>query len=121
MVYAITEALAEVCIKAGASERGACAKCGAPWERVAIKDRLPDRPGRVQGRAGDRLPEAHGQDGRAGNRCSVLTQTVGWEPTCECGVGVQPCLVPVQPGSWPGVLGIRSSGSMRAGIIAAWL
>lgn len=76
--------LAELCIKAGSSEKGCCPTCGAPWARVAEHEQVPDRPGRVQNREGDSLHEAHGKDGRAGNRRRVSSRTVGWEPTCEC-------------------------------------
>ena len=48
-------ALVEPCIKAGTSERGACADCGAPWRRCV------EKTGNTNRRDGD------------------------WEPTCACG------------------------------------
>jgi DNA modification methylase len=77
-------ALAERCIKAGTSEHGCCAACGAPWVRVVEWAKIPDRPGRVQGRDEDRPAAAHGQDGRSGNRHSLATTTTGWRPSCPC-------------------------------------
>ena len=77
-------ALVVPCIKAGTSERGCCPSCGAPWERQVDREKIPDRPGRVRARKGDSLADAHGQDGRAGNRYSIQSTTTGWEPTCTC-------------------------------------
>ena len=83
------------CILASTSSHGACAACGAPWSRQLETERVPDRPGRVQGRDGDTLGDAHGKDGRAGNRMKVRTATTGWAPTCECPdrARVRPCVV----------------------------
>jgi len=78
-------AIPERCIKAGTSERGYCPVCGAPWIRQVEKEKIPDRPNRVQGREGDTLGEAHGKDGRSGSRCSLSVRTLGWEPSCDCG------------------------------------
>jgi DNA modification methylase len=87
-------ALVEPCIKAGTSERGCCPQCGAPWQRVVEKEKVGDRPGRVQERGGDTLECAHGDDGRAGSMCSVTAQTLGWVPTCKCDAGdPRPCVV----------------------------
>lgn len=87
------EELAARCVAAGTSERGACSVCGAPWRRVVERTRIADRENRTQARAGDSLEEAHGADGRAGNRRSVTTRTAGWEPGCRCGAPVRPCVV----------------------------
>jgi hypothetical protein len=85
--------LAETCIRAGTSERGCCSACGAPWKQVTEKRRAPDRPGRRQSRDGDSLDNAHGRDGRSGNRYSSVIETLGWSPGCDCGAGVVPCTV----------------------------
>ncbi len=99
------EKLIEPCILAGTSEEGACAECGAPWQRVVEKDRQPTRPGvntkcdaktwdkealatipnRLDGNViGNRDPQRH---------CTT-TETTGWEPTCECGnPETVPCVV----------------------------
>lgn len=78
------EKLVEPMVKAGSSEIGRCPTCKTPWRRVVQKQKIPDRPGRVQGRTGDSLVEAHGSDKREGNRYSLSTRTVGWGPSCSC-------------------------------------
>lgn len=85
--------LPEKCIKAGSSERGGCRKCGAPWVRQIEKHRTPDRPGRVQGRLGDTIADAHGPDGRNGKRHRLHVLTTGWAPSCACDTSAEPCLV----------------------------
>ena len=85
--------LPEKCIKAGSSERGGCRKCGAPWVRQIEKRRTPDRPGRVQGRLGDTIADAHGPDGRTGKRHRLHVLTTGWAPSCACDTSAEPCLV----------------------------
>ena len=77
--------LVERCIKAGTSHAGVCPACGAPWSRQTESERVGDRPKRKQGRKGDTLSDAHGQDGRSGNRCATVSTTTGWDPTCTCG------------------------------------
>jgi DNA modification methylase len=80
------------CLLAGTSERGACAACGAPWERVvesspnggtwtidaglAAERGILNRPSR-----------AHGADHPA------TRQTTGWHPTCRCEAETVPCVV----------------------------
>lgn len=75
------ELLVEPCILAGTSERGCCSKCGTPYRRQVVSERVPTRPGRdtkVEGTtsdvSGNRDPERH-----------VTTKhTVGWDQMCEC-------------------------------------
>lgn len=80
------EFLIEPLIKAGTSEKGACAKCGAPWQRMVEKE----ASGRTRDRAGGGLGtehrrETHGLDPVEGEfREGVSYQTTGWQPTCEC-------------------------------------
>src|SRR5688572_10431046 len=99
--------LAERCILAGTSERGACAKCGAPIERIVEKGPPPPEPAH-------RNPPKRLQPHQAGNvgagnmgfRASRLSGiemaewkaahpdvTVGWAPSCSCNAGVVPCTV----------------------------
>lgn len=79
------------CILAGTSEHGACAKCGAPWQRVTEEKKLK-RP-----RPNDYVKRT-GAEG-TGNVCAntvagVDVKTVGWQPTCECNTEkVVPCTV----------------------------
>jgi len=86
----------ETCIKAGTSERGCCSKCGSPWERVVERKRLKRnefapsdpryRPNVYQG--------AYGDINGKGDAGYVETSTIGWQPTCTCGINeTVPCTV----------------------------
>ncbi len=78
-------------IKAGTSERGCCAACGAPYQRVTERNPV------TRIRPND-YTKRDGEDG-TGNSCAnsvagVNVRTVGWMPTCNCGVKeVVPCTV----------------------------
>lgn len=86
------------CIQIGSSEAGCCSFCGAPYKRkVEAKvehlsgSGVSGNPivGKNANGAGGQARENH--DVRSGPTRSV--RTIGFEPTCRCGVGVQPCLV----------------------------
>lgn len=84
-------ALAERCIKAGTSEKGACAACGAPWVRQLEQERGErDDSGRTHS-----LPEQrNGKHPPPERGWEVLSRTVGWKPSCACGAGDPvPCVV----------------------------
>jgi DNA modification methylase len=80
----------EICIKAGTSEKGACPKCGSPWERVmetkrensiSRQDRQTATGGAITGGVGKNFPE-------------TTSKTIGWQPTCSCGIKeTTPCIV----------------------------
>jgi len=92
------------CIKAGTSERGCCAACGAPCERVIEKASQPNFIG-AGGGAKAEQSEADRMDGGLGrmdggrravsgstfnnnpSRRPPSPATVGWQPTCDCGKG----------------------------------
>jgi DNA modification methylase len=82
--------LAELCIRAGTSERGACSACGAPYERQIEKRKIArKRPNQYVKRTGER---------GTGNSCAntvagVETKTIGWSPACQCNASVSPCVV----------------------------
>lgn len=82
--------LIEPMIKAGTSEKGCCAKCGAPWRRVTEETKLKrERPN-------DYVKRSGGEG--TGNSCAnsvagVDVKTLGWETTCGCGAPVIPCTV----------------------------
>lgn len=94
--------LVEPCILAGTSKTGACAECGAPWKRVVDVTAVPLRRRRF---SGDTLDEAHGPDGRSGQRKRLSTQTTGWRPTCPCDADTLPCLV-LDPFCGAGTVGV---------------
>lgn len=101
--------LVEPCILAGTSERGCCTQCGAPWTRT-VKRSVDFQSG--SGRAGN-VPvgkyvgsvqaESGDYDIRLGP--VVTTETVGWQPSCECNTEIMPCTV-LDPFNGAGTTGI---------------
>ena len=80
------EKLVEPCILAGTSERGACPKCGAPWERViertpATSKERPKTQAAHEARGG--VGKSVGTVGKCG-RIDGHTKTLGFQPTCTC-------------------------------------
>ena len=72
------EKLVDPFVRGGTSERGACEKCRAPWERVV----------RVDGRRGKSY-HSHDNDLSQGQSKSapspeIKRETTGWRPTCDC-------------------------------------
>ncbi len=94
------EKIPELCIKAASSEKGCCPKCGAPWARVIDKKpsqfniRVRDAwAGRATPEEGYKATEEEitrypGNHPDMGSR-----QTLGWRPTCDCGLDPIPCTV----------------------------
>lgn len=74
----------EVAILAGTSEKGVCAKCYAPWERVTCST----SPHGSWDEERDSGEESALQRGHRITKCKDATgpmrETVGWQPTCEC-------------------------------------
>ena len=102
--------LVEPCIKAGTSEHGVCAVCGAPWLRQTetFGMAFPAHSGRV-GTLRD-TPEGNHQgdnrvrDGhRPGGR--PIVATTGWEPGCGCDVGRVAAVV-LDPFGGAGTVGV---------------
>ncbi len=88
--------LPELCIKAATSEKGCCPKCGKPWARMRqptqeyaealnrlrqVKDRFPRPDG-----------DWHSQHAEDDNQIADY-ETLGWQPTCSCGLEPVPCIV----------------------------
>jgi DNA modification methylase len=67
---AFPERLVEPMILAGTSEKGCCAKCGAPWVRKIERNGLP-----------------------TSERADVKINTIGWLPSCSCNSETIPCTV----------------------------
>ena len=96
------EALVEPCIKAGTSERGCCAKCGAPWERVVEKPIAPKEmftnTRQDDGFIVQRGFHKEGTPVGSGSKYQKWlnenpTKTTGWQPTCKCNADTAPCVV----------------------------
>ena len=85
--------LAERCILAGTSQRGACPKCGAAWVRELVVTGRTGRDWNKNNRAGgDRL--AVGQSASDAMPDKYKRETTGWRPACDCNAGEpMPCIV----------------------------
>ena len=118
------EAIAERCIKAGTSEKGACSECGAPWERVT--DRKPALA--ADGKTCLKCNKDHGKpksltqhtDHMAGNYAverfvCVESTTLGWQPTCTHDAPATPCVV-LDPFSGAGTTALVADKLGRFGI-----
>lgn len=84
------EALVEPCILAGTSEYGVCPQCGAPWERVIEEERTFESG---SGRSGNMPVGKHGARYQGGGATldvrrgpCIKIATIGWRPTCSCGI-----------------------------------
>lgn len=114
--------LAERCILAGTSQKGACADCGAPWVRQT--ERLDT--GYDGSRYGERAVAASGGARSGGTARSTLgssngkltgkTETTGWAPSCECNADVAPCVV-LDPFGGSGTTGMVATGHGRRAIL----
>ena len=100
--------LIEPCILAGSATK-CCAVCGAPWERVveriaAISKKCPktDSMYQAQGGTGEKKTGTIGMSG--GGRIDGYSNTLGYQPTCECGGETQPSMV-LDPFSGAGTTG----------------
>jgi DNA modification methylase len=103
--------LAERCIRAGTSERGCCAACGAPYvrqvERKTVRELADaqgtwvERPGAAgYGAAAMTMQRRDATSGlSASNSHNASTPqspevtTTGWAASCACGAETQPCTV----------------------------
>ena len=101
--------LIEPCILAGSATK-CCAVCGAPWERVveriaAISKKCPktDSMYQAQGGTGEKKTGTIGMSG--GGRIDGYSNTLGYQPTCECGGETQSSMV-LDPFSGAGTTGV---------------
>lgn len=93
--------IVEPCIKAATSEHGVCARCGAQWRRITKEELVPTKGAAKTFVVDDRdlLADKNDQGSnrqKNGHKSGHITQveTVGWEPTCECGCDeVEPAVV----------------------------
>lgn len=79
-----TVQMAEICLKAGTSERGVCPECRAPWKRcVEKKDYgFADRTFRSPHCTGTAWNT--NATGKTTLAKIIETSTSGWRPTCRC-------------------------------------
>jgi DNA modification methylase len=83
--------LASRCIRAGTSERGCCAACGAPWGRQTDTSYERNRHGH-SGRTD--ASGSNGWDGGAYPNLRKINTTTGWTASCACNSGDPvPCTV----------------------------
>jgi len=75
------EALVEPCIKVSTSQKGVCPKCGAQWARVVDvnQQKLTGSTGKTK------VPGAQNWEGVT-DRTNRISKTIGWKPTCDCGI-----------------------------------
>jgi DNA modification methylase len=85
---AFPSALPELCIQAGTSEKGCCAKCGGPWVRVierrdtGRRQKMADSWETGSGRHGS-FHRSGREKGKTGVPVMVNV-TTGWRPSCKC-------------------------------------
>src|SRR5690606_22766908 len=93
--------LIEPLIKAGTSEKGACASCGSPWERIVEKELLPTAKTSFNSVAAGRAAQTDGND-QGSNRMRDghqhgwfnSTSTTGWRKSSSCETNeTRPCVV----------------------------
>ena len=114
--------LIEPCIKAGTSERGCCAECGAPWMRVTESRCRKTRPSAgndPRSRSADKRAQGSlsGHHGWKGNNIVIDVETVGWQPSCTCDAGESaPCTV-IDPFGGSGTVGLLADQLGRDAIL----
>ncbi len=98
--------LAERCIKAGTSERGACPHCGKPWERVIEVTR--GKWTHAPGPNGRQVVPGHETSPTSCFRTGLVPRykTVGFRPACDCpAADPVPCVV-LDPFAGAGTVGL---------------
>lgn len=99
------EELPRRCIKAGTSQKGCCAKCGAPYERITEKVRPDDWQDSGPSTQKEKELRSISLEIYGGNQKSRSISDIfgratkskienkGWQPTCECNAEITPCTV----------------------------
>ena len=83
--------LAERCIRAGTSERGCCAACGAPWVRVTEAKFQPQSGSHKHVFREAPMDDSSGWQGFPRGTTSAVT--TGWAASCACGAETVPATV----------------------------
>ena len=126
-------ALVEPCIKAGTSQKGQCAGCGAPWVRVTEKGPSVYQQAKDGGQTWQEMEAVAGQQGKnrkSGGAPSVggtrkpngvmaqltaaETVTTGWAAQCDCDAGDPVPQAVLDPFSGSGTTGIVAARHGRA-------
>ncbi len=94
---AFPQAVVEPCILAGTSEKGNCAECGRPWERILEQGLTAHDGGATSGypvgTTTNRLALLRQAARERGEEYTSAKKTIGWQPTCDCGADAVPALV----------------------------
>ena len=103
--------LVEPCIKAGTSEKGCCAECGAPWVREIS---LPTGT-----KAGMKQNSGDGRRIEGGQMLYATykqSETTGWSPTCDHNTDPVPCVC-LDPFSGAGTVGLVAQRLNRDAVL----
>jgi hypothetical protein len=107
------------CVKAGTSEKGVCAVCGAPWRRLVEKDAIPDDVRADFEAARQRSAEDHGRTDGFTTRRPTFERGRGattWERTCtHADAETVPATV-LDPFAGAGTVGVVCAGLHRSHI-----
>lgn len=100
-----SDKLVEPLIRGGSSERGCCAKCGRPWERMT--ETTPNYRNRPNSTTLAHLQNAKNLRGCPNDVAGTSSVFLGWRPTCECGADTVPAVV-LDPFSGTGSSGVAA-------------
>ncbi len=100
-------ALVEPCVKAGTSQKGQCAACGAPLVRVVEREKFGKAPSSTKFDStmqGGPLSHSRQAYRAAGLEGPPQAQTTGWHPSCGCNADTAPQTV-LDPFAGSGTVG----------------
>jgi hypothetical protein len=88
------EKLVEPCIMAGTSEKGNCAECGKPWERIVEQGEVISRGGSTIGQRAT-IGDEKGllRNDNKNEKVAHAIIMLGWQPTCDCNADTIPATV----------------------------
>lgn len=109
-------ALVEKCIKAGTSEKGACPKCGAPLVRVVEDLDLRHWKDKRNKRVKWYFGQNHGRNDGGGSFVNDK-QTLGWRPSCKCGLDTTAPATVLDPFGGSGTVGLVAAKMGRNAIL----